>query len=228
MNKLVSRYKNGFVLFNPGPTNISDYVRDAMCFGDFCHREREVTHTISEVTNKIVEIVNGTGTYDAVLFASSGTGCNEAVISSIVGEVLIIDNGKYSKRLRDIVDRYSIKCSTFVCDPNSDTPIDIQRLKVELQSSPNISHVLMVHHETTTGILAPLKKIADLCNDYGKLLIVDAISSIGGHAIDLRHTNVDFLTVSMNKCLQGFPGISFVIGKISELKKTATRQLSLP
>lgn len=207
------------ILFNPGPTNVSEHVRKEMCAGDMCHREVEVINAINDLNNKIVTIVNGTGSHESVLFASSGTGSNEAVISSIRGEVLVINNGKYSDRLCDIAESYHIPCIRFLCDSDSPDPFDLQRLDENLKALPKVSHVLMVHHETTTGMLAPLKEIGDLCATHNKLLVVDAISSLGGHMIDLRRMNVDFCTVTMNKCLQGFPGISFVIGKVSELEK---------
>lgn len=88
-----------------------------------------------------------------------------------------------------------------------------------MKEDGDITHVCAVHHETSTGALAPLRKIGELASKYRKLLIVDAISSVGGHPFDLRMDNVAFCSISANKCLEGFPGASFVIGRADEIEK---------
>ena len=87
------------LLFNPGPTNVSEEVRDAIKTEDICHREPEFTEVLLRVNKNIVKIFNGEGTHSAVLFVSSGTGCNEAICSAIHGKVLVVKFQRFcSKR----------------------------------------------------------------------------------------------------------------------------------
>ena len=204
-------------LFNPGPTNVSEDVRASVKTTDICHREPEFMEVLLRVNENIVKLFNGEKTHSAILFVSSGTGCNEAICSSIHGKVLVINNGKYSDRICEILEGYDIPINRLTLS-NSDR-IDLNKVEETLKKDKQITHIFMIHHETTTGMLAPLREIGTLARKYKKLLCVDGISSIGGHEFDLQKDNVDFCSVSANKCLQSFPGISFVIGKTTEIEK---------
>ena len=205
------------MLFNPGPTNVSENVRDAIKTKDICHREKEFFEVLLRVNKNIVKVLNGEGTHSAVLFVSSGTGCNEAICASIHGKVLVINNGKYSDRICDILERFKVPMNRLKLPPLE--PIDLDMIEKTLQEDKDITHIYLVHHETTTGALAPLRKIGELANKYNKLLCVDSVSSLGGHEFDLKKDNIAFCAVSANKCLESFPGVSFVIGKTEEIKK---------
>lgn len=213
--KMSEKIKN--LLFNPGPTNVSEDVRNAIKTKDICHREKEFREVLLRLNRNIVKVLNGENTHAAVLFVCSGTGCNEAICSSIHGKVLVINNGKYSDRICDILARYNIPMKRIRLDPLE--PIDIDMIEKGLQEDNEISHVYAVHHETTTGLLLPLREIGKLVKRYGKLLCVDSISSLGGHELDLQNDNIAFCAVNANKCLESFPGVSFVIGRTEEIKK---------
>jgi len=204
-------------LFNPGPTNVSEKVRNSIKTDDICHREKEFSEVLLRINENIIKVLNGKETHESVLFVSSGTGCNEAICSSIHGKVLIIRNGKYSNRICDIIKKYNIPFNILDIPPLE--PINIKHLEEIIKKDKEITHIYLVHHETTTGVLLPLNKIGKLSEKYNKLLCVDAISSIGGHYFDLQKDNIAFCSVSANKCLESFPGVSFVIGKIEEIKK---------
>jgi 2-aminoethylphosphonate-pyruvate transaminase len=204
-------------LFNPGPTNVSEKVRDAIKTQDICHREKEFFETLLRVNKNLVKVLNGEGTHSAVLFISSGTGGNEAICAAIHGKVLVLNNGKYSDRLCDILERFKIPLNRLKL-PQLE-PMDLNLVEKSLQEDKDITHVYLIHHETTTGALAPLRKIGELAKKYNKLLCVDSVSGLGGHEFDLKEDNIDFCTVSANKCLESFPGVSFVIGKTEEIKK---------
>ena len=212
------------LLFNPGPTNVSDAVRSAIRTQDICHREPEFFEILKRVNENLVEVLGGEGTHSSVLFVASGTGCNEAVMSSVSGKVLVLNNGKYSDRICDILGRYGIHFSILKMEPL--LPMDLRAVEKVLKEDDAITHIAVVHHETTTGVLAPLRKIGEVAKRYGKLLIVDGISSIGGHSFHLQMDNVAFCTVSANKCLEGFPGISFVVARTDEIKKMKGRSRS--
>ena len=155
---------------------------------------------------------------------ASATGSNEAIISSIYGKILLINNGKYSERLKEISQRYNIPVTELKF--HSLEPIDLKIVEKRLKDDTKITHILLVHHETTTGMLAPLRQIGDLARKYRKILFADTVSSIGGHSIDAHLDNLSFFTVSANKCLESFPGISFVIARKSDLTTMKDRSRS--
>lgn len=212
------------MLFNPGPTNVSEEVREAIKTKDICHREKEFFELLSRVRSKILKVINGEKTHTAVFFVSSATGCNEAVIASIEGKVLLINNGKYAQRLKEIIERYHLPLIELKFDPLKE--INLEVIEKALKENSDISHIAMVHHETTTGFLAPLREIGQLAKIYDKFLFADTASSFGGHLIDVKVDNLSFCTASVNKCLESFPGISFVIAEITALEKTKGKSRS--
>lgn len=204
-------------LFNPGPTNVSEQVREAIKTHDICHREKEFFEVLDRVNKNIVQVLNGEDSHSAVLFVSSGTGGNEAICASIYGKVLVINNGKYSDRICDILCNYNISINRLKV-PELE-PLDLGLIEAELEKDKEITHIYLIHHETTTGMLNPLRKIGELAKKYDKLLCVDSVSSLGGHEFDLQKDNIAFCAVSANKCLESFPGVSFVIARTEEIKK---------
>lgn len=212
------------LLFNPGPTNVSESVREALKTPDICHREKEFSEKLLAVNHKLVQFLGGENTHSSIMYVASGTGANEAIISSIHGKILLVQNGKYAERLGEIAARFQVPCISLLFDPLK--PVSVEKIEVILENDPHITHVLAVHHETTTGALAPIRAIGELCLKHKKLFVVDGISSIGGHDFDLQKDNIAFCSVSANKCLEGFPGLSFVVGRNSELEKLAQKSRS--
>ena len=204
-------------LFNPGPTNVSEDVRSALGARDICHREPEFVEVLLRIKKTILKIFNGDETHDAVLFVSSGTGCNEAICAGIHGKVLVVNNGKYSDRICDILETYSVQFVKLSFSPYE--PIDVAIIEKNIKEDSEITHVYLVHHETTTGAIAPLRAIGQIAKKYKKIMCVDSISSMGGHEFDLQKDNIDFCAVSSNKCLESFPGVSFVIARNEEIEK---------
>src|SRR3989344_4020694 len=203
------------ILMNPGPTNVSESVRNAIKTNDICHREIEFSEVLHDVRKNLLKVVGGRKTHTAIPFIASATGSNEAVISSIRGKILLINNGKYSERLMKITERYHIPMKVLKFHPLEQ--INLKIIEGELKRNKKISHIVLVHHETTTGMLAPLRKIGHIAKKYKKILFVDTVSSVGGHDIDANLDNLSFFTVSANKCLESFPGISFVIARKRDL-----------
>ena len=203
------------ILMNPGSTNVSESVRNAIKTNDICHREIEFSEVLHDVRKNLLKVVGGRKTHTAIPFIASATGSNEAVISSIRGKILLINNGKYSERLMKITERYHIPMKVLKFHPLEQ--INLKIIEGELKRNKKISHIVLVHHETTTGMLAPLRKIGHIAKKYKKILFVDTVSSVGGHDIDANLDNLSFFTVSANKCLESFPGISFVIARKRDL-----------
>lgn len=206
-----------YMLFNPGPTNVDEEVRDALKTHDICHREKEFFETVLRLNKNIIKAFNGEGTHSAILFVASGTGCNEAICAAIHGKVLVINNGKYSDRICEILDRYKIPMNRLKVPPLE--LVNLKLVEEELKKDKEITHIYCVHHETTTGAVVPIKEVGALAKRYGKIFCVDTVSGLGTHHLDLKEDNIDFCAANANKGLESFPGVSFVIGKISEIEK---------
>ena len=174
------------------------------------------------IRQDLVRVVHGAGVYEAVLFASSGTGAVEACLSSVVPHdkaVLIISNGAYGKRMQQICDGYGI--SHIDCNIDWGEHIDCNQVETLLERyQQDISHIALVHHETTVGILNDIITISRMAARFGVEVIVDAMSSYAGIPIDIKDSGIHYLMASTNKCIQGMAGLSFVICKKESLEKT--------
>lgn len=202
------------ILLTPGPATTSQRVKQAQIVSDICPREIEFGALQASISRRLVEIVHGEQTHTAVLFAGSGTCAVEACISSVIpddGRVLVMVNGAYGQRILDMC-RIHLRPDQIVVHETAwnDAP-DTREIADMLAADQGITHLVMVHHETTTGVLNPLDAVSSITRASGVTLIVDAMSSYAGIPLDLRHTACDFLISSSNKCIQGMPGVSFVI-----------------
>ncbi|MGH8613410.1 MAG: 2-aminoethylphosphonate aminotransferase [Gammaproteobacteria bacterium] len=199
------------ILLNPGPVNLSQRVRCALAKPDLCHREREFFQLQSSIRERIPVVYELPASYAAVLISGSGTAAVEAMLSTLIptdGKVLIIENGVYGERLTRIAKIYQIDHA--LLHHAWGAAIDLSALQDTLRRDGGITHVALVHHETTTGRLNKLADIADICGDRVGLLI-DAVSSFGAEAIDFPGWNIGAAAATANKCLHGAPGVSFVV-----------------
>lgn len=219
------------VLLNPGPVNVHERVRAAIASPDECHREPEAAELFAAVADKLVRIAGGGSQHAAVLLTGSGTAALEAVVSSAVpddGGLLVLGNGHYAERLAEIAAVHRIRCTSL--DFGWANPIEAQAAIDAFEADPSITHVAMVHHETSTGMLNPVGEIGAICARYGKSLILDAISSLGAEDLDLCADRIDWCVGTANKCLEGLPGISFVCApapRFAELEGGPRRTLYL-
>jgi 2-aminoethylphosphonate-pyruvate transaminase len=214
-----------WILLNPGPANTSGRVRQALQTPDLCHREPEFFEVMRECRQRLVGVLGIERMFSAVLFTGSGTAAVEAALTSVVPterSVLVIDNGVYGDRMLRICRAARITAETLRYDFTTPvSPADVAR---RLREHPEISHVAVVHHETTTGLLNPVEALADVAAAAGRRLIVDATSSLFGEPLNVAHEGIDFVTASANKCLQAIPGISFVLGRRTALEALAGRE----
>ena len=143
------------------------------------------------------------------------------------GKLLCIANGAYGNRIVQIANILGI--DNIVQDSTELGQINLQLVEKNLSENPDITHVIVVHCETTTGMLNPIDEISKIVKSYQKVFMVDAMSSFGGIAMDIDTLQIDYLVSSANKCIQGVPGFGFVIAKTEELKKCKgnARSLSL-
>jgi len=219
---IVSKKVERNVLLNPGPATTTDTVKYAMVVNDICPREKEFGDLVEGIRQDLVRVVHGEGVYESVLFASSGTGVVEACLSSVVPHdksVLIISNGAYGKRMQQICNGYGISHIDY--NIKWGKPIDCNKVETLLeQYQQDISHIALVHHETTVGILNDITTISHTAGRFGVEVIADTVSSYAGIPIDVKDSKIHYLMASANKCIQGMAGLSFVICKKESLEKT--------
>lgn len=210
------------VLFTPGPLTTSQTVKQAM-LRDLGSRDIEFIGIIREIREKLVELGQGDPEqYTTVLLQGSGTFGLEAVVSSTIppdGKLLIIINGAYGKRLAKIAS--VLKIDTITLEYPENTTPDLREIEETIKADNTIACVSVVHCETTTGIMNPIKEIGELVSKSGATYFVDAMSSFGAVPIDLADCHIDYLVSSANKCIEGVPGFSFALCKLSSLKESA-------
>ncbi|MBB6445384.1 2-aminoethylphosphonate aminotransferase [Bacillus benzoevorans] len=209
------------ILLNPGPATTTDSVKYAQIVPDICPRESEFSAVMQYIATELTQFVGSPKEFAAVLFAGSGTAAVEAIISSVIEDkaLFIIHNGAYGRRICEMAENYSLPYIEYASP--YDKAIDLKRLEEYIQiSAENISHLAVVHNETTTGLLNPLDKIGAICGRYGIKMIVDAMSSFAAVPIDMKNMNISYLAASANKNLQGMAGVSFVIANKEELMST--------
>jgi 2-aminoethylphosphonate-pyruvate transaminase len=199
------------ILLNPGPANTTESVKRAMTRPDICPREREFGELLKSVRDRLTRVVHEHDRYTTVMLGGSGTAAIEAAIASAVpldGRLLVIDNGAYGARMVEIAKAYEMQHSVEAFGVG-DTP-DVDRIAERLQTG-TFTHLAVVHHETSTGMLNPLAELAKVCAQNRVELIVDAMSSYAGMPIDVEALGIDYLVASSNKCIQGMAGLGFVI-----------------
>ncbi|MDN3611463.1 2-aminoethylphosphonate--pyruvate transaminase [Vibrio ostreicida] len=219
---------NDYLLLTPGPLSTTQSVRNAM-LKDWCTWDDDYNIDIVEVIrHKLVSLATDANGYSCVLMQGSGTASVEATIGSAIsaqGKLLVINNGAYGTRIQQIAQALSIPCHVVSCGETS--PPDLNAINTALASDPAITHVALVHCETTTGMLNPIDAIIHIAKRHKKTVILDAMSSFGGIGFDLAEMGVDFMISSANKCIQGVPGFGFVIAKTSQLEQCRGQARSL-
>jgi len=206
------------VLLNPGPVNVTDRVRQALMLPDLCHREKEFSDLMSAIRTKLLRAFALEEDYTSVLVSGSGTAALEMAVSSSLSpgrSMLVIENGVYGERIGKICDVYQFKRHTLKLGWGE--PPRLEDIENKLKQNPDIEVVALVHHETTTGLLNPLKEVGELARRYEKVFLVDCISSLAGDEVDFK--SIDIAAGTANKCIQGFPGVSFVLFREKELER---------
>ncbi|MBF5004883.1 2-aminoethylphosphonate--pyruvate transaminase [Diaphorobacter caeni] len=215
------------VLLTPGPLTTSERTREAM-LRDWGSWDADFNQITARIRQNVLRIVNGEATHECVPMQGSGTFSVEAAIGSLVprsGRVLVPNNGAYCARLAKICKVLGRKLST-IDYPESQrvSPADVDKA---LAADASITHVALVHCETGAGVLNPLHEIALVVAKHGRGLIVDAMSSFGAIDIDARKTPFDAVIAASGKCLEGVPGMGFVIARRSVLEQCEGHSHSL-
>lgn len=209
------------ILLNPGPGTTSDSVKMAQVVPDICPREKEFADLLAGVRNDLVRVVKAdTEKYVAVAFAASGTGGVEAAITSAVPrdkKLLVVENGAYGTRIMKMAARFGIETNVYSL-AYGDYP-DVDEIERRIIANPEISHVAIIHHETTTGMLNPVRETIEVAHRHGVEVIVDSMSGYAAIPIDANEWEIDYLVSTSNKCIQGMAGLTFVIMRRDLLPK---------
>lgn len=207
-----------YKLLTPGPLTTTSTVKEQMLF-DRCTWDQDYKDITQKIRAQLLELAGATNEeYTVVLMQGSGTFAVESVIDTAItndDKALIMTNGAYGDRI--------VKMAQYIGLPFREYRVEYDEYPNEakirdiLEKDREITHMIMVHCETTTGILNPIDMVANLSKEYGKTLIIDAMSSFGGMEINVPSLGIDYLISSANKCIQGVPGFGFVIAKREKL-----------
>ena len=219
-----------YKLLTPGPLTTTESVKQAMMI-DHCTWDDDYKSITRTIRKKLLELAHvDEQEYTSVLMQGSGTFGIESVLTSTVGtkeKLLIAANGAYGLRMADIAGHAGLHWELYLEEndriPNAGKVVQI------LQQNPDITHVAMVHGETTSGILNDARAVGQAVKDNGRTFILDAMSTFGGIDIPMSDWGIDFLVSSANKCIQGVPGFSFILARKDSLQaaKGKARSLSL-
>ncbi len=208
------------LLLTPGPLTTSKRVKEVMVH-DWGSRDAAFLKINREVLEQLPAVVNAGSTHVTVPMQGSGTFAVEAMLTTFVprtGKVLLLVNGAYGQRAKRICLIAGRRIE--VHETAEDTPPDLGVIENTLKADPTITHVFAVHCETTSGILNPIPEIGTLVERYGRRLLIDAMSAFGALPLDATQTKFDAVAASSNKCIEGIPGLGFVICRQAALVET--------
>ncbi|HET6801696.1 MAG TPA: 2-aminoethylphosphonate--pyruvate transaminase [Casimicrobiaceae bacterium] len=223
----MSNFSRDPILLTPGPLTTALPTRMAMLrdWGSWDSNFNAITAVVRE---RLLAIVAAEHSHACVPLQGSGTFSVEAAVNTLVprdGHMLVLINGAYGKRFAKLTQMMGRRVSVFeTAEDVQTTAADVERLLV---GDASITHVGLVHCETSTGILNPLREIAEVIARHGKSLIVDAMSSFGAIPIDAATMPFDALVAASGKCIEGPPGMGFVIARRSALERCAGNSTSL-
>lgn len=212
------------ILLNPGPVNVSARVQAALSRGDFCHREPEVLSALADVRKRLCRLFCPHPEWTSCLVTGSGTAALEMAVAATVGgddRILVINNGTYGERIKAIALAHGRKVAE-LHGPPTERP-DLTALGAMIERDRSIRWVAIVHHETTTGLLNDVPAVAALAKRHGRRVLVDAISSLAGDPLPIVDLGLDLVVGTANKCVQGVPGVSFVLGRRDAISEAASR-----
>ena len=199
------------ILLTPGPLTTRIETRQAM-LRDWGSRDSAFIAMTAEIRRRLLDIANGADTHVAVPLQGSGTFIVEAAIATLVkptDKLLVLANGAYGERVLVIAKRLGRQAD--VLRWAEDKPVDPAAVEHALGADSGITHVALVHCETTSGLLNPMAEIAAIVARRGKALLLDAMSSFGALPIDLAAMPMTAVLASSNKCLEGVPGLGFAL-----------------
>ncbi len=201
-------------LLTPGPLTTSQTVKLAL-LADWGSRDTEFRQVVREIRSELLRLAGCDDTYECVIMQGSGTFAIEAALGCFAPskrfKTMVVANGAYGERAAQILGR--IGRNHVVVSKSDVTQLSPSHFTDKLDEDRNISHIWLIHCETTSGIVNPLGDLARAAKQRSKIFMVDAMSSFGGIHIDMVRDEIDVLVSSSNKCIEGIPGFSYVLVK---------------
>ncbi len=205
-------------LLTPGPLTTSYEVKEAMLrdWGSWDDDFRAMTRKMRD--QLLALLGDGRADYDCVPIQGSGSYCVEAMLGSFVpadGKVLVMANGAYGLRAARTMEylgrEFHLVNKGDYMPPRGDEVAEI------LAQDSAITHVLIIHCETSSGILNPVEELADAAHAAGCKVLIDSMSAFGAVPLDVSRVKYAAMVSSANKCIEGVPGFGFVIARKDEL-----------
>ncbi len=219
------------LLFTPGPLTTSETVKGAM-LRDLGSRDEDFLAIVREVRERLLAVagLSRERGFEAIPLQGSGTYAVEALATSLVprdGKLLVLVNGAYGERIVQIAKVHGIEHA--VLRFGEDEPVALDAVRGALEQDRAVTHVALVHLETSSGVLNPLREIGRIAGERERGFLVDAMSSFGALPIDFQGARIDGLAASANKGLEGVPGLAFVIARRGALERSegSARTLAL-
>ena len=201
-------------LLTPGPLTTSRSVKLAM-LADYGSRDVEFRDIVRSIRDKLLALAGCGNQYECVIMQGSGTFAIEAALGSFCPErrrkTLVVINGSYGERAAKILDRIGRPYA--IIDKGDSVAPTVEDVTTMLDADKTISHVFVVHCETTSGIINPVAEISKAAKERGKTVMVDAMSSFGAIPLDMEEAGIDVMVSSSNKCIEGVPGFSYVLAR---------------
>lgn len=215
-------------LLTPGPLTTSRATKEAM-LRDWGSWDADFNRVTAEIRQQLLAMAGVTDdSYACVPLQGSGTFSVEAALATAIprdGKALILMNGAYGQRAAKTLDY--LGRAHIALDKGDYLPPQPEEVDALLRAHPEVTTVFLVHCETSSGILNPLRELAAVVKTHGKRLIVDAMSSFGAVPLTVDEVPFDVLVSSANKCIEGIPGFGFVIIRRDLLEESAGRAHSL-
>lgn len=181
---------------------------------DLCHREGEFSELLHRIQAKLLKafVPGAESEYVAAVLTGSGTAAVEAaIISSLPAgkRVLVINNGVYGERMSFMANSQKIAIPEIKME--WDKRPTGEMITRALKNHPEVQTVAMVHHETTTGMINPAEEISEATDKMGRVFLLDSVSGLGGERLNIPGSHMYLVAGTAGKCIQGFPGVSFVL-----------------
>ncbi len=215
------------ILLTPGPLTTTLQTKTAM-LKDWGSWDADFNAVTADVCQRLTALIDGERDFVCVPLQGSGTFAVEAAVGTLLprdGKLLVLVNGAYGKRLARLTEMMGRAVS--VLDFGETAPVDPARVAAALAGDATISHVGVIYCETSTGILNPLAEIAEVVARAGRRLIIDAMSALGALPLSAQEIAFDAVIASSNKCLEGVPGMGFVLARRERLQQAMGNAHSL-
>jgi 2-aminoethylphosphonate-pyruvate transaminase len=165
-----------------------------------------------DVCGRLTALAGAEQTHICVPLQGSGTFVVEATLGTLVprdGKLLVLVNGAYGTRMVEIA--RVMGRAVEAIEWREDEQVDPRAVEQRLADDMSITHVAVVHCETTSGILNPVEAVAEVVARHGRALVIDAMSAFGALPLDAGEIEFTAVCASSNKCLQGVPGMGFAL-----------------